>query len=133
MILGESLLFKGISALTMPGVAEDQNILLHPIAFAGWAGLLVTMFNLLPMGQLDGGHIAYAIFRGRQRGIALLAMAGLAVIAFWWPWWLLWVGIGFFMRPQHPPTLFDEIPISRTRHILGWIECRSISFWGAGR
>jgi membrane-associated protease RseP (regulator of RpoE activity) len=117
--LGESLLFKFMSAVFFPGVSSDQNILLHPIAFAGWAGLLVTMFNLLPMGQLDGGHIAYAIFKKGQRWLALVTMAGLAAVSYWWPWWLMWVAIGLFMRPEHPPTLHDTTPVGRGRVILG--------------
>lgn len=121
LILGDSLLFRGIAALVLPGVGENQDILLHPIAFAGWAGLLVTMFNLLPLGQLDGGHIAYAILRRKQRWLALVAIAGLAAISIWWPWWLMWVAIGLFMRPEHPPTLIDEIPVGRTRQVLGWV------------
>lgn len=117
--LGESLLFSILSAIFFPGVGAEQNIVLHPIAFAGWAGLLVTMFNLLPMGQLDGGHIAYAIFRKGQRWLALVTMASLAALSFWWPWWMIWVAIGFFLRPEHPPTLNDEVPVGRGRVILG--------------
>lgn len=120
-ILGESLLFRAIATIVMPGVGGEQHILLHPVAFAGWAGLLVTMFNLLPIGQLDGGHIAYALFGRRQRQVAIAVMIGLAVASIWWPWWLIWVAIGFVMRPQHPPTLIDEIPLDRGRRILGWI------------
>jgi membrane-associated protease RseP (regulator of RpoE activity) len=119
--LGESLIFKLLSAIFFPGVSSDQNILLHPIAFAGWAGLLVTMLNLLPIGQLDGGHIAYAIFRKGQRWLALVTMAALAAVSYWWPWWLMWVAIGLFMGPEHPPTLRDDVPIGRGRVILGVI------------
>ncbi|HUU44261.1 MAG TPA: site-2 protease family protein [Acidobacteriota bacterium] len=122
LFLGESLLFHLLQNIVLPGIPDGQTVLLHPVAFAGWAGLLVTMFNLLPMGQLDGGHIAYALFRRHQRRIAYVVMAGLAVAAYWWPWWILWVGIGIFMRPKHPPTLLDEIPIGRTRQFLGWLS-----------
>jgi membrane-associated protease RseP (regulator of RpoE activity) len=121
LILGESLLFKWIATLVMPGVTGEEHILLHPVAFAGWAGLLVTMLNLLPMGQLDGGHIAYALFGRWQRQIAIAVLIGLAVASIWWPWWLIWAAIGFLMRPQHPPTLIDEIPLTKRRRILGWI------------
>ncbi len=117
--LGESLIFRLMSAIYFPGVGPEQNIMLHPIAFAGWAGLLVTMFNLLPMGQLDGGHIAYAIFRRGQRWLAMVTMAGLAAISYWWPWWLIWVAIGLLLRPEHPPTLQDATPVGKGRVILG--------------
>ncbi len=121
LTLGESLLFRAISSVVLPGVTADQNVVLHPIAFAGWAGLLVTMFNLLPMGQLDGGHIAYALLGKRQKYVAYAVIAGLLTISFWWPWWLMWVAIGLFLRPKHPPTLIDEIPLGRGRQTLGWV------------
>ncbi|MBI3872095.1 MAG: site-2 protease family protein [candidate division Zixibacteria bacterium] len=121
LMLGESLLFRGLASLILPGLGPDQDVILHPIAFAGWAGLLVTMFNLLQIGQLDGGHIAYALFGRGQRWLGIAAIAALATISFWWPWWLIWVGIGLLMRPQHPPTMIDEIPIGRGRRILGWL------------
>ena len=60
IILGDSLLMKLFTAIIFPDLSEGYDVLLHPIAFAGWIGLLVTMLNLLPIGQLDGGHIAYA-------------------------------------------------------------------------
>ncbi|HWO57406.1 MAG TPA: site-2 protease family protein [bacterium] len=119
IFLGDSLLFRLFSAIFFPGIGDEQNIMLHPIAFAGWAGLLITMLNLLPIGQLDGGHIAYAIFRRGQRWLALVTMAALAAASFWWPWWLMWVVIGFLVRPEHPPTMHDDVPIGRTRVILG--------------
>ncbi len=122
LILGESLLFKWIAALVIPSATPDQHVILHPIAYAGWAGLLVTMFNLLPIGQLDGGHIAYAMFGQKQRYIALAVIAGLGLASFYWIGWLLWVVIAIMMRPKHPPTLIDEIPLSKGRRILGWVS-----------
>ena len=61
LILGDSILMKILTWVTHPDLMESQDIMLHPIAFAGWIGLLVTMLNLLPIGQLDGGHGAYAM------------------------------------------------------------------------
>ena len=61
IILGDSLLMKLFTAIIFPDLSEGYDVLLHPIAFAGWIGLLVSMLNLLPIGQLDGGHIAYAM------------------------------------------------------------------------
>jgi len=117
--LGDSLLFKFLTWLLFPGMAANQDILLHPIAFAGWAGLLVTMLNLLPMGQLDGGHIAYALFPRQQKWLASATLLALAIASFWWPWWLIWAAIGLFLRPGHPPTLMDEVPLGRGRILLG--------------
>ena len=66
LMLGDSILMKILTWITHPGLLENQDIMLHPIAFAGWIGLLVTMLNLLPIGQLDGGHVAYAMMGEKQ-------------------------------------------------------------------
>jgi membrane-associated protease RseP (regulator of RpoE activity) len=120
--LGESLLFRAVAAIVLPApVGPGQDIILHPVAYAGWAGLLVTMFNLMPIGQLDGGHIAYALIGRRQRYGALAVMGALIVLSYWWPGWLFLVAFGLIMRPKHPPTLIDEIPLGGRRVALGWI------------
>ena len=60
--LGEPLVFKLLSQLTIGPLPEGHDVTLHPIAYAGWVGIFITALNLLPIGQLDGGHIAYALF-----------------------------------------------------------------------
>jgi membrane-associated protease RseP (regulator of RpoE activity) len=120
-MLGESLLFNLLEPVLVPGWQAGYTTLIHPIGFAGWAGLLVTMLNMLPMGQLDGGHIAYAMFGRAQKLLGVITLVGLAVAAFWWPGWLLWVGIGLYMRVKHPPTLIDEIELSGPRRMIGWL------------
>ena len=66
---------------------EGNHLLLHPLAFAGWLGFIVTALNLLPIGQLDGGHISHAVFGSRNaRGISMVAMVSLFLLAlFVWP------------------------------------------------
>ncbi|CAN5379022.1 site-2 protease family protein [soil metagenome] len=68
--LGESLLLKTLDHLFAPTPGEGMDLLLHPVAFGAWGGMLVTMLNLLPVSQLDGGHVAYALFGPRQDKIA---------------------------------------------------------------
>ncbi len=68
--LGDSLLLRALDHLFGPAVPPGMDVLLSPVAFAAWAGMFVTMINLLPVGQLDGGHVAYALFGTRQNGIA---------------------------------------------------------------
>jgi membrane-associated protease RseP (regulator of RpoE activity) len=118
---GESLLIKFITYLTIGEIAEGQSVMINSIYLAGWVGILVTMFNLLPMGQLDGGHITYALFGKYQKILALTVIAGLALLSFYWPIWILWIFIGMVFRLKHPPTLLDEIPLDNTRKVIGYI------------
>jgi membrane-associated protease RseP (regulator of RpoE activity) len=67
---GQSLFYLGLKALLFPPIPAGYDVELHPTAFAGWAGLFVTMINLIPFGQLDGGHIAYSLFEEKQNRIA---------------------------------------------------------------
>jgi len=122
LFLGESLLFKFIGAIFQPAVPEGQIVTLNPVAFAGWVGLFVTMLNLLPMGQLDGGHILYAMFGRIQHRIAYVALLGLIVLSFLWFGWVIWAFLGMFvMKAAHPPTILDDIPISKGRKIVGYV------------
>ena len=82
---------------------EGYDILIHPIGYAGWVGLFVTALNLLPVGQLDGGHIAYALFGRRSRAIFLIAIAVMAFITiFYNPGWLLLLILIILFGFRHP-------------------------------
>jgi len=101
----------------------DQSLILHPIAVAGWIGMLVTALNLLPLGQLDGGHILYALLGRHQRIAAFLAWIGLLVLGQWfWPWWA-WAALALILgggRLTHPRVLESHRPIPPSRVPLGW-------------
>lgn len=118
--LGESFLFALLSRLVKGELAPDEDVMLHPIAFAGWVGLLVTALNLLPVSQLDGGHVLYGLLGRRSRSVALAVYAAflaLAVIKF--HGWLPFAVLIFLFRPEHPPTTDPVTPLSRGRQILG--------------
>jgi len=120
--LGDSLIFKFLSFLVVKNIPEGYDVFLSPTAFAGWAGILVTMLNLLPIGQLDGGHIMYALLGKRQKKIALAAFLTLIPLGiFLWQGWLVWVVLILIIKLGHPPTLNDQIPLDRKRKIIGWI------------
>ena len=104
--LGDPLLFSFIQRLVMGEVPENYDILLHPIGYAGWVGLFVTALNLLPVGQLDGGHIAYALFGRRSRAIFLIAIAVMAFITIFYNpgWLLLLILIILFRLPTSSPV-----------------------------
>ena len=111
---GNSLLYgllkMAIFGRWLPGGGMD--VMLHPLALAGWAGLLVTSLNLIPAGQLDGGHIAYALLGPRARYVTWAMVAALLVLGIWWQGWLLWAMLNFlFARTQRGP-LDDVSPLA---------------------
>ena len=119
--LGDSLLFKWLSHLIIGTVPPGYDVMLHPVAYAGWVGLLVTALNLLPVGQLDGGHVVYALLGGRKSKIVFYAvMAGFTIVLifFYWGWFLMALFILLFGF-KHPPPMDDETPVGRGRILLG--------------
>lgn len=100
--------------------ARSADILLHPVARAAWVGTLATALNLLPIGQLDGGHILYS-FAGRWHGrlsrIFVVALVALALVTRVWTW-LVWAALLFFFALRHP-AIFDLTKLDRTRVALG--------------
>jgi membrane-associated protease RseP (regulator of RpoE activity) len=119
--LGESLLFSFVAKWIKGVPPAGQDIFLHPLAFAGWTGLFVTALNLLPIGQLDGGHIIYAILGRRSRFVFLAALVGFIAICIFIFWgWFLMVLLLIFFGYRHPPTM-DETPLDGKRRALGII------------
>jgi membrane-associated protease RseP (regulator of RpoE activity) len=123
LMLGDSILMKILTGMIHSGLLETQDILLHPIAFAGWIGLLVTMLNLLPIGQLDGGHVAYAMLGKKQNLVAKIALLTLIPLSFLSLNWLVWgLLILFIMRStKHPPIQDINAPLSELNKRIGYI------------
>lgn len=120
--LGASVFFSLLNWLARGVMTEDTNLILHPIAFSGWIGLLVTCMNLLPVGQLDGGHVAYAILGSKQRILARAILVLLLVLGITgWSGWLVWAVILLFMGLDHPPLVYEWIPLDKKRKTIGWI------------
>ncbi|NUO83745.1 site-2 protease family protein [candidate division KSB1 bacterium] len=117
--LGDSLLFKALSNLALGPLPEGQDTLLHPLAYAGWAGLFVTALNLLPIGQLDGGHILYALLGDRGQKIYPVNMAMFALLCIvQYNGWILLVMMLLWFGYRHPPTQDDFEPLDLKRQIL---------------
>lgn len=134
---GNSLLYLAAKAIVTGRILPDANgedVWLSlpespggPIVFAAWAGLLVTALNLLPIGQLDGGHVAYALLGRRAWMLAYVVLALLGGLGVYlalignpaWPTWLIWTFLGLFLGPRHPPPLDDVSPPGRKRMLLG--------------
>lgn len=92
----------------------------HPTAFAGWVGLFVTAINLLPAGQLDGGHVARALFGDKQRYVSLGATVLLVVLSIFYIGWALFAVIIIVLGLRHPPPLNDVTRLKPSRKALGW-------------
>ena len=120
--VGESMLSKFLIWLIRGEVPEYASILIHPIGFAGWLGLFVTSLNLLPIGQLDGGHVSYALFGDKQRFLARFTVFVLVFLGlFYWPGWLLWAFLTLMIGLRHPRPLDPYTPLDLKRKILGLI------------
>jgi membrane-associated protease RseP (regulator of RpoE activity) len=126
---GNSLLYAALKYLVfrrfLPAGGED--VWLHPVAWAAWAGLLVTMINLIPVGQLDGGHVSYALLGRRAWTLGYVVIV--AMIA-WGGWlslngngagglWLMWGLLNLMLNRQHPPPLDDASGLDLRRITLG--------------
>ncbi|HVH67941.1 MAG TPA: site-2 protease family protein [Gemmatimonadales bacterium] len=119
--IGDSLLTLGLRHLIH---GDAPAVLLDPMGFAGWLGIIVTMYNLLPISQLDGGHILYAALPGWHQRVALAFWALIVVLGALWKGWFLW---GFLVlllsrgRLGHPAVLDAQRPLPRTRRALAWV------------
>lgn len=119
--LGDSLLFKFLGYLTWGSLPEGSDIVLHPIASAGWVGLLVTAMNLLPASQLDGGHVVYALFGKKHIWISRLSALVLVTLGIlYWAGWFVWGFLFLFLGLGHPPPVDAETPIDAKRKFIGW-------------
>lgn len=118
MGLGSSLAFKGLSYLVIGPLPDSVDLLLHPVAFAGWIGMFVTAMNLLPIGQLDGGHIVYALLGRRHRQFSILMVAVLIVLGvFTWPGWFIWAALITLIGMYHPPVMDQGVPMDSRRRL----------------
>ena len=128
--LGEPLLFKAISWATIGPLAKGTDITIHPMGFAAWFGMLATAMNLLPFGQLDGGHISYAVFGSKSRYVSMATFAvaiGLTI------WSLSWIAtavmmtlMAWFLGFGHPRIIDEHEPLDRRRLIVA--ACAAVIF-----
>lgn len=123
--LGEPLAFKAATWLVWGTVRDGYSVNMHPVAFGAWFGLLATALNLFPIGQLDGGHISYAVLGRHSTRVTLVAIGLAIVLTFfslsWLVWTVLMVVMLFMFGPNHPRTLDEDVPIDRTRLILALV------------
>ena len=120
--LGEPLIFKLTAFIMGKTPPPGMSINLHPIGLAAWFGFFATALNLLPVGQLDGGHVTYALFRGKHSRISQIFLFTLIPLGlFYWQGWLFWTTVLLIIGFRHPMTVDDSVPLSRRHTWLGWI------------
>ena len=145
---GNSLLYLGLKYLVhgswLPGPASFQGInpvlywiryfftglphpkggidvLIHPVAWAGWAGLLITSLNLLPAGQLDGGHLIYSLFGEKSKRVRPVILGILVILGFIWSGWWLWAFLILFLGRMRAEPLDEITELDRRRKIIARI------------
>jgi len=122
IVFGDPPLFWLLAKIFWPGVSTD-HLMLHPVAFAAWVGLFATALNLLPVGQLDGGHIVYALAAAKHRLLSRLVMVLLLAAGLFgtvypetiWPGWLFWGSVLLLIGMRHPTVLDPGPPLDRRR------------------
>jgi membrane-associated protease RseP (regulator of RpoE activity) len=124
-LFGDPLLFQFLANKILGPLAVGEEVVPDPMAFAGWVGLLITSLNLMPIGQLDGGHVLYALLRNKANRIAsFLLLMGIVVVVLdfrEFGAWTLMLILLLVMGPVHPPTADDEEPLGVGRTVLGWL------------
>jgi membrane-associated protease RseP (regulator of RpoE activity) len=120
-IPGRSLAMELAVRLFHGPTPEGMILQLHPFAWGAWLGLFATALNMLPLGQLDGGHILYAVTGRLQRRLALPLWLGLALLSFRWTGWLLWTVIVLAIGLYHPPVYDERTPLDSGRLLVAWL------------
>lgn len=119
--LGSSLLTRFLEWVVVGPLPPGSDIFIHPVGLAGWFGLFVTALNLFPAGQLDGGHIAYALFGRFHRRVSQLTILLLGLLGFLSLNWLVWAMLLLvLMGIRHSPPLDDITPLDPRRRWLGY-------------
>ena len=108
--------------MTFGTVPNGYTLNLHPMAFAAWFGLFATALNLLPIGQLDGGHIAYATLGRHSTAVTVISVIVVMSLSTYSPTWILWSVLMLIMLliigPRHPRTIDHHIPLDPTRTLI---------------
>jgi membrane-associated protease RseP (regulator of RpoE activity) len=119
LFLGNSFIFW-ILTETVIKVPDSYSVSLHPIAFAGWVGFFITAINLLPVGQLDGGHISYGLFGRKAKVVGIGVVVLMVCLATLWLGWLVWASLALgVIGIKHPPPINDIKKIGKKEKILG--------------
>ncbi len=120
---GDPLILKAMVYLKHGPLAANQDVVLNPLLFAGWVGIFLTGLNLMPIGQLDGGHVLYTLIGKRAHTVAIVVWWGWIAymgLAHYWNFMIFVVLLGM-MGLKHPPTSNDNTPLGMGRIVTGWL------------
>jgi membrane-associated protease RseP (regulator of RpoE activity) len=123
LFFGSSLILWAMTeaVLGVNPMVTDVTISLHPLAYAGWLGMFFTALNLLPLGQLDGGHVVYSLFnRKLSLWAARIFFVALIGLGFYWAGWWVWAGLVLVLGLRHPPVLDESIPLEPKHRMVGY-------------
>ena len=122
---GEPLLLKAVAWWHFGSLPDGADIVLHPAGFAAWFGMLATALNLLPFGQLDGGHIAYAVFGRRARLVSIVTLVGTLLLTLrsvsWISMAMIMLAMAFFLGVRHPRIADEGAPLDRERKVVAFL------------
>jgi membrane-associated protease RseP (regulator of RpoE activity) len=117
---GEPLLFQWAVRFILGPAPEGMTLSIGPLGLAAWFGLFVTALNLMPVGQLDGGHVTYALWPRYARYVSRAGLIVCLALLYFRPEWLLWTILLWLLgRRPHPPTTYNALPVDRGRLIVG--------------
>jgi membrane-associated protease RseP (regulator of RpoE activity) len=120
MVFGEPLLLKAVARLMFGPTPARSDLFLHPVAFAGWVGILVTAFNLFPVGQLDGGHVSFALLGEKSKRLASLLLGVFVIMGvFFWVGWIVWALVIMLLGLKHPRVVDDRERLPSSRRFVG--------------
>ncbi len=122
IFLGEPLLFQGMVRWMLGEIPDGMTLSLGPLGLAAWFGLFVTALNLIPIGQLDGGHITYSLLPERAVTISRIASWVCVALVYFGPNWIVWAILVRVLGRRHPRTLNDAAPAGRSRAWLGGLS-----------
>ena len=119
LYLGDPLLLQWIASWAFGAVPDGMTVVIGPVGLAAWFGLFVTGLNLIPIGQLDGGHVTYALFGPRAGMISRLGWWVCVGLIYFSPSWIVWAILIRVLGRQHPRTMDDFDPVGRARALVG--------------
>jgi membrane-associated protease RseP (regulator of RpoE activity) len=119
---GTGLAFRLAERLVLGPLPDSATVALGPLGLAAWFGLLVTALNLMPIGQLDGGHVTYSLLRDRAHLVSRVARWLCVALIYFGPSWILWSILVRLVGRPHPPTLDDAQPIGTARVLIGIVS-----------